>query len=65
MTNSEIRAKIDENNDKMTKALRQFILTDEVKKLLEENTKLREQCKHNFVNGMCEYCDMPEEFKND
>ena len=65
MTNYEIRAKITENNKKLDEALRQFILTDEVKKLLEENAKLREQCNHNFVNGICEYCDMPKEFENE
>lgn len=65
MTNQEIRFKINENNEKMTKALKQFILTDEVKKLLEENTELRMQCHHNFINGICEYCDMPEDYKDE
>ena len=61
MSGEEIRAKIDMNNEKMAVLLRRFVLTDEVKQLLEENTELRLKCNHNFVNGVCEYCDTPEE----
>lgn len=38
-----------------------FVLNKEVEKLVHENTLLRENCKHEFVNGVCKWCDLPEE----
>ena len=60
MSGNEIRIKIDENNEKIRKELDRFVLTDKIKKLMEENDMLRTQCKHHFIDGVCEYCDMLE-----
>lgn len=63
MNGLEIRAKIRENNKKIEEALRTFILKDDINKYLDENQKLREKCEHIFENGICIYCDLPEEFE--
>ena len=65
MTNVEIRIKITENNKKIEDALRKFVLTDEIRNYMAENDKLRELCTHKFKDGICIYCDLPEEYKND
>ena len=38
-------------------ALEKFTLTDEINNLMKENDNLRRQCHHNFIDGVCEYCD--------
>lgn len=66
MTNMEIYTKIQQNN-KIIESLfnpSQWTLNNAVAELLEENRALQKQCKHNFVDGYCEYC-MLEEPKND
>ena len=57
MNGIEIRQKIDENNEKIRKALDRFVLTDEIQLLMKVNDGLRAKCEHHFVNGTCEYCD--------
>lgn len=57
MNGIEIRKKIDENNLKIQKLTTSFILTDEIKKIMDENDILRAQCKHEFIDGVCKYCD--------
>lgn len=55
--------KIDENNKRINFLLNKFTLTNEIKELIFENEKLREECKnHEFVNGFCKYCDTPIDF---
>lgn len=64
MTQLQIRKQIDANNEAIAKALNpsQFILNNIVADLLEENTKLRKHCKHEFdEDGFCIWCDMMEE----
>ena len=61
MNGIEIRQKIDENNAKIRAMLDNFVLNTEIKNLLKENEDLRENCKHNFIDGVCEYCDAFEE----
>lgn len=61
MNGNEIRQKIDENNEKIRMKLDSFVLTDEIKKLLAENDMLRRECPHEFVDGICKYCDGFEE----
>ena len=58
MTNLEIKQKIDENNNIIEQLVtpNKFTLNNTVFKLLEENKRLQLQCKHNFINGYCEYC---------
>lgn len=63
MTNLEIKQKIDQNNKIIESVVTPniFTLNNTVAKLLEENSRLRAQCKHSFVNGYCEYCYKEEE----
>lgn len=58
MTNLEIKEKIDANNKLIENLLNpsEFTLNNAVKDLLKENDELQKQCKHNFVDGFCEYC---------
>lgn len=58
MTNLEIKQKIDENNSIIEQLVtpNKFTLNNTVAKLLEENKKLQAQCRHNFIDGYCEYC---------
>lgn len=62
MTNKEIRAKIDFNNDKMVAILapNTFVLNNSIARLIEENKELQKLCAHEFKNGICIYCDMKE-----
>lgn len=63
MNGPEIREKINDNNNKIRVLLDKFILTDEIKVLIADNERLREECKnHEFVNGFCKYCDTPIDF---
>ena len=58
MTQLEIKEKIDQNN-KVIEALfspNVFTLNNTVAALLAENEQLQLQCKHNFVDGYCEFC---------
>ncbi len=65
MNGQQIRARIDENNAKIRAALNKFVLTDEINNLMKDNEELRFICQHEFVDGWCKYCDIPEEFKDD
>lgn len=33
-----------------------FVLNPRIEEINQEIEKLQAQCKHNFVNGICEYC---------
>ena len=33
-----------------------FVLNPRINEINNEVKKLQEQCKHNFVNGICEFC---------
>lgn len=57
MSGIEIRKKIDENNEKIRRALDKFVLTDEIQLLMKVNDSLRASCQHHFIDGTCEYCD--------
>ena len=54
----EIKQKIDENNKIIETLLtpNQFTLNNTIAKLLEENQKLQDECKHKFEDGYCIYC---------
>ena len=62
MTQLEIRKAIDANNKIIDTLLtpNQFVLNNEVARLLRENKNYQSQCQHHFVDGYCEYCDMEE-----
>ena len=61
MNGQEIRNRIDENNKKIHAALNKFILNDEINKLVKQNADLRSICKHEFVGGVCKFCDTAED----
>lgn len=61
MNGPEIRAQIDINNKRIDEALNKFILTDEIKILMREKQKLIQACPHEFINGVCKYCDVSKE----
>ena len=58
MTNLEIKERIDTNNKRIREIINpdEFVLNNIVRDLLVENSKLQEQCTHNFIDGYCEYC---------
>lgn len=62
MDKFEIRKRIDANDKKIQELLRPdiFVLNKEVKALLDENKELQKQCPHEFVKGICVYCDLEE-----
>ena len=62
MSGQEIRNQIDANNERIRRALRTFVLTDEINQLMEDNVSLRLICKHEFENGFCRFCDTPIDF---
>ena len=64
MSGTDIRKKINENNERIQFLLNKFVLTEELNELMEDNEKMREECKHEFVDGACIYCDVLEEFVN-
>lgn len=57
MNGNEIREKINNNNEKIWKLLDTFMLTGEIKQLMNDNDELRKQCKHEYIDGVCKYCD--------
>lgn len=64
MSGTDIRKKIDENNERIQFLLNKFVLTDELNELMEDNERMRKECEHEFVDGTCIYCDVLEEFVN-
>ena len=65
MNGQQIRARIDENNAKIRAALNKFVLTDEINQLMQDNEEMRAICQHNYIDVWCQYCDIPEELKDD
>lgn len=57
MSGNEIRERINKNNARIQAALDKFVLNKEIQDLMKENDSLRAQCHHNFIDGVCEYCD--------
>ncbi len=62
MSGQEIRDQINKNNERIRRALKTFVLTDEINELMEDNANLRRICKHEFEHGYCKFCDIPEDF---
>ena len=57
MSGSEIRERINKNNARIQTLLDTFVLNKEIQDLMKEKDSLRAQCQHNFIDGVCEYCD--------
>ena len=66
MNNAEIRQRIDLNNKLIAQSMQpsSFTLNNTIAQLLEENRQLQSQCKHEFEDGFCIYCDKMEEGEN-
>jgi hypothetical protein len=62
MNNFEIRERIDDNNVRIRELMTpsDFVLNNDVAKLLEENKQLQNKCTHEFYKGVCIYCDKKE-----
>ena len=54
----EIKTKIDELNEQLETLIvpGTFVLSKKVKNIQDCITNLQGQCKHNFINGVCEFC---------
>lgn len=54
----EIKEKIDKLMAESEKLLdpATFVLNPRIGEIDREITELQKQCKHNFVNGICEFC---------
>jgi hypothetical protein len=65
MIQQNIKDIIDKNNQKIEELLtpETFILNQEIYHLQQKNALLRAQCKHEFTNGFCKWCGLPEEYK--
>lgn len=61
MNGPEIKERITKNNAQIAKLLHKFVLTDEINKLLKENDELRFLCKHEYEDGKCIFCGIPED----
>ena len=62
MLPEEIRKGIDNNYLKMNDiSISTFVLDPEMAHIQREIDNLQAQCTHEFVNGICKWCDKSEE----
>jgi hypothetical protein len=61
----DIRMAIDNYYNELDEALivNNFILNKNIEIINEKIDELRENCEHQFKEGICIYCDLPEEYK--
>ena len=61
----DIRMAIDNYYNELDEALiiNNFILNKNIEIINEKIDELRENCEHQFKEGICVYCDLPEEYK--
>ena len=62
MSGTDIRKRINANNERIQFLLNKFVLTEELNELMEDNERMREKCEHKFMDGACIYCDVLEDF---
>ena len=60
MNGIEIKTRLTEIQKELDDVLMKFVLTDRVRELIAESRKLKAECEHNFVDGVCEYCGSKE-----
>ena len=60
MNGQEIRKNIDLNNKKIRNALNTFVLSDNIQIIMKDTEYLRSICPHEYINGICKYCDKKE-----
>ena len=67
MTQRDIRMAINELYSQIDNNLRNsvFTLNKDIETLNNQIYGLREECKHEFKDGVCIWCDLPEEMAND
>ena len=58
MRGIEIKEQIDHNNRIIEDVMspNKFTLNNTIAALLQENSKLQQQCEHDFEEGFCIYC---------
>lgn len=59
MSGTEIREKVDQNNELIRQLMNKFdfTLNDKLTTLINMNNDLRAICQHEFIDGVCKYCD--------
>ncbi len=60
MSGTEIKTKVDALTDELNNRLKTFVLTGRIAEIMEEIEGLRNECTHDFVNGVCIYCGKEE-----
>lgn len=67
MTQRDIRMVINELYNQIDNNLRNsvFTLNKNIETLNNQIYSLREKCEHVFKDGVCIWCDLPEEMAND
>lgn len=65
MSQLDLRLAIDEFYEEIDSKLKKssFILNKDIEKINEQIAELRKKCDHKFENGLCVWCDLPEELK--
>lgn len=63
MTGLDIKKRIEANNQKIEALFDpvDFVLSEEISALLQENEHLQSICEHIFENGRCKFCYKEEE----
>ena len=59
----EIKARVSQLNEELNRIITPgiFMLNGRVGEILDELESLQKRCKHNFINGICEFCEKEED----
>lgn len=63
MTNLEIRKNIDACKKRLNELYdpQVFTLIGEIEDIMRELEQVRSQCKHDYIDGYCKWCDKEQE----
>ena len=67
MTQQDIRMEINKFYNQLDNSFKNstFILNKDIEIINNKIFELRKQCNHEFKDGICIWCDLPEEMAND
>lgn len=67
MTQQDIRMEINKFYNQLDNNFKNstFILNKDIEIINNKIFELRKQCNHEFKDGICIWCDLPEEMAND
>ena len=59
----EIKARVSQLTEELNRVITPgiFTLNGRVGEILDELESLQKRCNHNFVNGICEFCEKEED----